>query len=202
MVCPKCKAQLPPGAVSCAKCGTKFKTKTCPHCKAAVLSSSSSCPHCGTKFATGKYCPHCRAVIPSTAAVCPKCGVRLTQSTTSGAVAPQKKSVLLLISAILGVLYAIYIVVYFAGAGAGAKSAAEAVGIGIASALVMPHMICAILAAIFNVLGWALSKRGFALTGAILYAVAAVLFPIYALFVLVQMILSFIGFAKLKKANI
>ncbi len=48
-------------------------------------------------------------------------------------------------------------------------------------------------------LGWALSSRGFALTGAILYAVAAVLFPLYAMFVLIQMILSFIGFAILKK---
>ena len=63
----------------------------------------------------------------------------------------------------------------------------------------MPHMICAVLAAIFNVLGWTMSSRGFALTGAILYAVAAVLFPLYAMFVLIQMILSFVGFAKLKK---
>ena len=63
----------------------------------------------------------------------------------------------------------------------------------------MPHMICAVLAAIFNVLGWAQNHRGFALTGAILYAVAAAVFPLYAMFTLVQMILSFVGFAKLKK---
>lgn len=113
----------------------------------------------------------------------------------------KKKSALLLISAILGVLYAIYLVVYFAGAASGANGTAEAIGAGIATALVMPHMICAVLAAIFNVLGWAMSSRGFALTGAILYAVAAVLFPIYAMFVLIQMILSFIGFARLKKLN-
>lgn len=201
MICPKCKSQLPAGAISCSKCGTKFKTKVCPHCKAVILSNSASCPRCGTKFTTGKYCPHCRSVIPSTAAVCPKCGMQLVHGTASDAGKTHKKSVLLLISAILGVLYAIYIVVYFAGAGAGAANSAEAVGIGIASVLVMPHMICAILAAIFNVLGWAMNKRAFALTGAILYAVAAVLFPIYALFVLVQMILSFVGFAKLKKIN-
>ena len=45
----------------------------------------------------------------------------------------------------------------------------------------------------------AMCKRGFALTGAILYAVSMVLFPMYFFFVIVQMILSFVGFAKLKK---
>jgi hypothetical protein len=44
-----------------------------------------------------------------------------------------------------------------------------------------------------------MNKRGFALTGAILYAVSMVLFIPYFFFVLVQTILSFIGFAKLKK---
>lgn len=201
MICPKCKSQLPAGAVSCPKCGTRFKTKTCPQCKSVILASASACPRCGAKFAAAKRCPRCSAVIPATAAACPKCGARFAQGASSGSDGPQKKSVLLLISAILGVLYAIFIVVYFVSAGAGAKSNAEALGIGIAAMLVMPHMICAVLAAIFNVLGWALSKRGFALTGGILYSVAAVMFPLYALFVLAQIILSFVGFAKLKKAN-
>lgn len=111
----------------------------------------------------------------------------------------KKKSVLLLVSAVLGVLYAGYLVVYFFGVSASSNTGAEAVGAGLATALVMPHMICVVLAAIFNVLGWAQNHRGFALTGAILYAVAAAVFPLYAMFTLVQMILSFVGFAKLKK---
>lgn len=111
----------------------------------------------------------------------------------------KKKSVLLLISAILGVLYAVYLVSYFFGLGADSSTGAEAVGAGLATMLVLPHMICAVLAAIFNTLGWAKNHRGFTLTGAILYAVAMALFPLYAPFTLVQMILSFVGFAKLKK---
>lgn len=87
--------------------------------------------------------------------------------------------------------------IFFGGA-LSAKGAAEAIGAGLATMLVMPHMLCAVLAAVFNVLGWSMSSRGFALAGAILYAVAAVMFPLYALFVLIQMILSFVGFAKLK----
>lgn len=149
------------------------------------------CSKCGKEL-SGDYpiCPYCRA---------PRTTQTLWEAQkTATKEAQKKKSVLLLISAILGVLYAIYSVTYWMGASAG-MSGAAAVGAGIATVLTMPHTICAILAAIFNVLGWAMSSRGFALTGAILYAVAAVLFPIYAMFVLIQMILSFVGFAKLKK---
>lgn len=112
----------------------------------------------------------------------------------------QKKSVLLLISAILGVAYAIYGAVYWSGVKSGG-STAEAIGAGIAIAIVMPHLMCAMVAVAFNVLGWVMSHRGFALTGAILYTVAAVLFPVYAIFVIVQAVLSYIGFARLKKTE-
>lgn len=113
----------------------------------------------------------------------------------------KKKSMCLLIAWILGAVYVLYLFSYFAGANANTADAAEAIGAGIATALVMPHMIVTLLAVIFNILGWAMNKRGFALTGGILYAVAMVLFPLYFFFVIVQMILSFVGFARLKKLN-
>lgn len=113
----------------------------------------------------------------------------------------KKRSILLLISALLGIAYGVYIVSYFIGSNTATNDTAEAIGVGIATALVMPHMVCAVLAAIMNSLGWALSSRGFSLTGGILYAVAAALFPMYAMFVLVQMVLSFVGFARLKTLN-
>lgn len=110
-----------------------------------------------------------------------------------------KRSKCLLVSGILGVIYSVYLISYFVGQNSAQSDVASAIGVGIATILVMPHMICTILATIFNVLGWAMNKRGFALTGAILYAVAMVVFPMYFFFVIVQMILSFVGFAKLKK---
>ncbi len=150
-------------------------------------------------------CENCGKRVPVKYEICPFCHTPRPEDWDDDEYEEyeekKKKSVLLLISAILGVLYAIFIVTYFAGVGSGADGAAEAIGAGIATMLVMPHMICAVLAAIFNVLGWGMSSRGFSLTGAILYAVAAVLFPVYAMFVLIQMILSFIGFARLKKLN-
>ena len=105
----------------------------------------------------------------------------------------------LLVSFVLGVLYAIYIVAYFGGAVGGSEGAEQA-GAAIATALVTPHMICTVLAVIFNGLGLFMNKRGFALTGAILYAVAIVMFIPYFMFIIIQMILSFVGCAKMKKA--
>lgn len=173
----------------------------CPNCGTDLPKGATKCTSCGALIVRGKYCPYCRAVIPATASVCSHCGKPQAQTAPLSTADEPRKSILLLISAILGVLYGVYIVLHVlsSGSGSGAASAAEALGMGIAAALITPHMICAVLAAIFNVLGWILSSRGLALTGAILYAVSALLFPLYALFVLIQMILSFIGFARLKR---
>ena len=108
-----------------------------------------------------------------------------------------RKSMCLLISAILGILYSVYLITYFSGALSGSEGAA-ALGAGIAVTLVMPHIAATVLATVFTTLGWGANSRGLALTGAILYCVAAVLFPLYAMFVLVQIILAFVGFTRLK----
>lgn len=109
-----------------------------------------------------------------------------------------KKSKCLLISWILGVLYVLYLIGYIVNTNASMTETAEAIGAGIATVIIMPHLISTVLAVIFNILGWAMNKRGFALTGAILYTVALVLMPLYFMFVIIQMILSYVGFAKLK----
>lgn len=106
-----------------------------------------------------------------------------------------------MISWILGVVYVLYLIVYLINANASMVKTAEAIGAGIATVIVMPHLICTVLAVIFNILGWAMNKSGFALTGAILYTVALVLMPLHFMFVIIQMILSYVGFAKLKTIN-
>ena len=111
----------------------------------------------------------------------------------------KRRSKLLLASAIIGVLYILYSISYWTGANTSGADTAEAIGAGIATALVMPHLICTGLAVIFNIIGWAMNHRGFALTAGILYSVAMILFPMYFMFVLLEVIFSFVGFAKLKK---
>lgn len=96
------------------------------------------------------------------------------------------------IGAILTIAYAIYIVSYFGDA------STTNVGGFLASALVMPHMLCVALAAVFSLVGFFARKRWAMLTAAILLTAAAVLFTMYAPFVIVQTVLLFIAYARMK----
>lgn len=110
----------------------------------------------------------------------------------------KKKSILLLIAMVLGVAYLIYIITYFSGAFNGGTDS-DVIAAGLATVLVGPHIVATAIAVLFNALGYFLHKRGFALTGGILYIVAGVLFIPYIFFVVIQAILSFIGYAKMQK---
>ena len=109
------------------------------------------------------------------------------------------RSKLLLASWILGFAYSIYIIVYFANGTVNAESSVEMLGSGIAAFLVTPHIICVVIATIFNIIGWAKSKRNFALVGAIMYGVSILLFPVYFVFVVLQTVFSFVGFSMMDK---
>lgn len=112
-----------------------------------------------------------------------------------------KHSKALLVSGILGALYAIYLISYFSGTMTKGSGTAEQLGGAIATALVTPHMILVVLAVIFNWVAYFTNKRGFALTGGILYSVGGVVFILYLVFVIPSLVLSFVGYAKLKKIN-
>ena len=110
-----------------------------------------------------------------------------------------KRNILLLIAGILGLCYVIYLVSHFGGSMASSSSDAELAGAGIATALVAPHMICVIIAVVFNIVAWVGNIRWAALVAGIMYAVSMVCFFLYALFVIVQMILCFVTYAKMGK---
>lgn len=110
-----------------------------------------------------------------------------------------KRSVLLGISLVISVAYLAYSLVYWGGATGNAGSSAEAAGAAIAAALVMPHLVCTLVGAVFNALGFFMKKSAFALVAGILYAVAMVLFPTYFFFVVIQTILCFVAYARMKK---
>ncbi|WP_343208239.1 hypothetical protein [Anaerolentibacter hominis] len=111
----------------------------------------------------------------------------------------KKLNICLLIALIIGAAYLIYSIVYWGGALGSGADAAEQIGSGIAVALVTPHLICTAVAVVFNALGLFMKKRGFALVGAIMYTVALVLFPVYFMFVIVEMVLSYVGYGIMKK---
>lgn len=110
-----------------------------------------------------------------------------------------QKNKLLLVAGILGTAYLVYLVSHFAGS-MGAADQAEAVGGAMATAIATPHMICVGLAVVFNWLGFFGGYPWGALVAGILYSVSVLFMFIYAPFVLVQLILCFIAFGKMKKA--
>lgn len=117
----------------------------------------------------------------------------------------KKRSFCLLLSAVVGSLYAVYVLNYFFDISNTAimnetTSISDFSALA-ATALVTPHLILLALAVIFNWVGFIGNKRGFALTAGILYSVSAVVFLTYAMFVVIEIVFSFIGFARLKKIN-
>lgn len=113
----------------------------------------------------------------------------------------KKRNVLLLVAAILGSAYLIYLVCYMAGAPVDTRDSAADAGTAIAMMMIMPYALLTGLAVIFNWIAWALSKRWAALTAGILYAVAILMMYIYFMFVVVEMVLCFVAFAQLGKKS-
>ena len=112
-----------------------------------------------------------------------------------------KRSKLLLISGILSTAYLFYILNYFIG-GMLSSSGMESISAGLASALVMPHTLLVGLGVLFNWIGWIMKLRWAALVSGILYAVSILLMFIYGPFVIIQMILCFVAFSKMKKGSL
>ena len=114
----------------------------------------------------------------------------------------KKKNVLLIIALVLGILYLIYAAWYwFGGGGPATSTSAERAGATLAKVIVAPHLLLAFLATVFNALALGMSKAGFALTSGILYAAAMLVAPLYFVFTIIQMILCFVAFAKMRKQS-
>ena len=111
-----------------------------------------------------------------------------------------KRNILLLIAWVLGLCYAFYLISHFGSAVSSSSSDAEMLGAGLATALVAPHMFCVIVAVVFNIIAWICNARWAALVAGIMYAVSMVCFFLYALFVLIQMILCFVAYSKMKNS--
>jgi hypothetical protein len=102
---------------------------------------------------------------------------------------------------LLALAYGIYAIIYWVGTNSSTADDAEAIGAGIATLLVLPHLLLTWLGIIFGLVGFFTRKTGFQLTAAILYAVGAVFFILYALFLLPSIVLGFVGYSAQKKVN-
>lgn len=116
----------------------------------------------------------------------------------------KRRSLALLLSLIIGICYYGFCSRYFFGTAvdaAGAGEAATFAGSMLASALVTPHIALGWIAVVLNLVAFLANSRGCALAAIILYAVSAVMFMMYALFVVPEIVLSIIGYVRLNKIN-
>ena len=72
--CPKCKADMPAGAVECPVCGSKLPTP-CTNCGAPIDADTKFCPECGKP--TAKVCPGCGKTLGGSSKFCPECGTAI-----------------------------------------------------------------------------------------------------------------------------
>ena len=100
----------------------------------------------------------------------------------------ERRNILLLISSIIGIVYAIILTIYFIGV-----YNQSIMGV-IAFRLVTPHIILVGLAAVANGLSWYLDNGWVALASAVLYLVAGLVFTMYLLYILIPVVLAFVGF--------
>lgn len=113
-----------------------------------------------------------------------------------------KKSKVMFICSVLGLMYTIYIIYYFIGVNAQSSGLTEVLGGALATALVLPHIVLVLLATIFAIIAFFLISKGFSITAGILYSVGGVMFLPYIFFVIPMVILSFAGAVMSGKIHI
>ena len=113
----------------------------------------------------------------------------------------ENRSKLTALSLVIAIAYAIYAISYFTSANASSTSDAEAIGKGIATLLVAPSIFILFVGIILGLIGFFNRSTGLQLTAAILYAVAALMFILYAIFLIPSIVLGFVGWSQQKKLN-
>lgn len=110
-----------------------------------------------------------------------------------------KRSLCQFLSAAILIAYTIFVVQYFFDVSVNqmGESVAENLGRGIATMMVTPHMLLCAIASVFSAAGFIANSRGFALTAAILECVAAIVFLMYAPFLIPSIVLGFIGYVRI-----
>ena len=117
-----------------------------------------------------------------------------------------RRSIPLLISAVLGLLFVVVLMSTafnqtdqtLSTTANTAEDVGRQLGTLIGVGMLMPQIVTSAIAVILNAVGWGTRKRGLALAGAILYCVAAVLMIFNAPFLVPSIVLSFIGYARMK----
>lgn len=183
----------------------------CIECKGKVSDRAPACPHCGLPNESVVQADTPNSHQPARKTIAPE---NVAQYFTSSRPRPPSKktttaspagmlkgrSKVLFASLVIGALYAFYIMSHFFG-GIASSSGAKQVGASIATALVAPHMFFVVLGVIFNLLAFLRNIKWATITSLVMYCVAAVVFLLYAFFLLPNIILMAFGIGKVNALN-
>lgn len=107
----------------------------------------------------------------------------------------EKRSIALLFSWIIGIIYIIFLVVYIISK----CNLRENIELTVEAFLAIPHLILVLAAVIFSAVGWASKSSWASLTGAAMYAAAIAFFPLGVFFIAGAMATSLIGISRLSR---
>ena len=113
-----------------------------------------------------------------------------------------RRSRLLLAACVIGTLSLILTVYYMISVTGNALKTDDAIqGLGtvLAMGLATPFAVAGGIATVFAWIGYGTLRRGFVLTAAILYSIAIVLLFVWFYLVIVQMILCYVSYARMKR---
>jgi len=108
-----------------------------------------------------------------------------------------KKSILLLINNILGMVYMGGFFYAFNKVANSTDADIRALTTGVTLIIMFPHIILIFLAILFGWIGFAFNKTGFALTSAILYCVGAIFFYPVFYYQIPMIVIGFIAYGKM-----
>ncbi|MDT8336613.1 MAG: hypothetical protein RQ856_02155 [Candidatus Izemoplasmatales bacterium] len=112
----------------------------------------------------------------------------------------KQRSVILFITVILGLTYCLYLLSPFAELN-NPDTTGDDFFIAILTVLAIPHLVVTALATFLIILSFIFRNPGLVLTNTILYLLAAILFILYAIFLLPVIIFGFIGYRNQRKLS-
>lgn len=111
----------------------------------------------------------------------------------------KKRSVFLLLSAIVAILVLIYLYGYIADTMGAARGSASSIGVALGATITAPFRVAVGIGAAFAAVGWLFALAWAGLVAGIVFCVSMALLPAWLLFSVLPAALAFIGYARMRK---
>ena len=147
-------------------------------------------------------CPECQREISDAAGFCPNCGFPISKVTKpeTGEIVVVRRG-FALAAVILATVYAVFAGMFCTGHAPVLMEDANVFADGLISAMNL-HAVLMFIGVIFGWSGFFTKRRNQVLVSAILYCVAAVLFLLWLLFLVLPIVFGFVGYARMKPRRV